>query len=107
MSNTVRKAVATDTDTVQDENDGRPTDRAVFHVNDRKGRVDPHGETLKGSEILSRAGLNSEKYELFTVVAGKTGVEIKPDDSHSVKPGDHFRATIRGTDYSSPGRRDS
>ena len=87
-----------------DGGDDRSTDRAVYHVNkDRKGRVDPHGETLEGREILSRAGLSAEKYELWTVVDGHTGAEIKPDDTHPVKPGDHFRATIRGTDYSSPG----
>ena len=27
----------------------------------------------------------------------------QPDELHFVKPGAHFRATIRGTDYSSPG----
>jgi len=85
-----------------------PTDQAVYHVNgDRRGRVDPHGEEITGREILSRAGLSADKYELWTVVAGKTGAEVKPDECHPVKPGDHFRATIRGTDYSSPGRRRS
>ena len=77
------------------------TGTAVYHVNSRKGRVDPHGEDLEGKEILSRAGLSSDKYELFTVVDGKTGAEIKPDQTYHVKPGEHFRATIRGTDYSS------
>ena len=87
-----------------DRDEDRPTERAVYHVNtDRKGRVEPHGETLTGREILSRAGLNADKYELWTVVGNKTGAEIKPDEAHFVKPGAHFRATIRGTDYSSPG----
>lgn len=80
----------------------RPTEQAVYTVNDRKGLVGVHGEELPGKEILSRVGLSFEKYELFTVVDGKTGDEIKPDQVHRVKPGDHFRATIRGTDYSTP-----
>lgn len=86
---------------------GRPTEQAVFHVGNRSGRVNPHGENLTGREILSRVGLSSEKYELWTVVEGRTGVEIKPDEVHRVEPGDHYRATIRGTDYSSPGLSDS
>src|SRR5687768_8939015 len=82
---------------------GHPeTVNSPFFVNDRKGRVAPRGEDLKGREILARAGLSAEKYELWTVVNGKTGAEIAPDQTHPVKPGDHFRATIRGTDYSSP-----
>jgi hypothetical protein len=52
--------------------------------------------------ILERAGLKADKYELWTLVDNKTGVEIKPTATHHVKPGDHYRATIRGTDYSSP-----
>lgn len=76
---------------------------AAYHVNNREGRVAaPHGENLKGREILHRAGLSAEKYELFTIVHGKTGPEIGPDETHHVKPGDHYRATIRGTDFSSP-----
>ena len=106
MSNRESSVVAPGADRGDDQHDGRPTDLAVYHVNsDRKGRVDPQGEDLQGREILSRAGLNFEKYELWTVVAGKTGAEIKPDETHHVKPGDHFRATIRGTDYSSPDHR--
>lgn len=72
----------------------------MYHVNERKGRVDAHGETLLGREILSRVELSADRYELFTVEHGKTGVEIPPDARHFVKPGDHFRATLRNTDYS-------
>lgn len=72
----------------------------VFHVNERKGRVNAHGEDLLGREILERVELSAERYELFVVEHGKTGAEIPPDVSHRVKPGDHFRATIRNTDYS-------
>jgi hypothetical protein len=75
----------------------------VYHVNQEKARVAAHdGEELPGREILRRAGFSYEKYELFTVEHGKTGREIKPDEVHQVKPGDHYRATIRGTDYSCP-----
>jgi hypothetical protein len=77
-----------------------PNANASFHVNERKGKVNPRGEELKGSEILARVGLSADKYELWTVENGKTGVEIGHDQIHQVKPGDHFRATIRGTDYS-------
>jgi hypothetical protein len=89
---------------VSDHDGGRPTKQAVYHVGNREGRVDPHGEDLNGREILARVGLSVEKYELWTVVHGRTGEEIKPDQVHHVKPGDHYRATIRGTDYSSPDR---
>lgn len=73
----------------------------VYHVNARQGRVASRGEELTGAVILERVGLSPDKYELWTEVNGKAGVEIKPIDVHHVKPGDHFRATIRGTDYSS------
>jgi hypothetical protein len=72
----------------------------VFFVNERQGRVAAHGEVLKGREILSRVGLSADKYELFEQIDGKAGPEILPDADHAVKPGEHFRATIRGTDYS-------
>ncbi len=73
----------------------------VFHVNnDREGRVASRGEELTGTAILERVGLSSDKYELWTMVGNKTGTEIKATDVHHVKPGNHFRATIRGTDYS-------
>lgn len=108
MSNLESSVVAPGADKGGDQQNGRPTEQAVYLVNnDRKGRIDPHGEDLTGREILSRAGLSAEKYELWTVVAGKTGQEIKPEQTHRVKPGDHFRATIRGTDYSSLDRRRS
>ena len=82
--------------------DGQPVGQGVFHVNEREGRVNAHGEELSGSEILNRVGLTSEKYELFTVEHGRTGAEIKPTQIVPVKSGDHFRATLRGTDYSFP-----
>jgi hypothetical protein len=72
----------------------------VYHVNDRAGRVDSRGEELTGATILERTELSAEKYELWTIVDNKAGVEIKPTDTHHVKPGDRYRATIRGTDYS-------
>ncbi len=90
--------------TVQDaEEHGDDRDRGVYHVNDRTGRVDAHGEDLTGATILERVGLSAEKYELWTIVDNKAGVEIKPTETHHVEPGDRYRATIRGTDYS---RRD-
>ncbi len=76
----------------------------AYHVNTAQGRVAPHGEELTGAEILARAGFNHQKYELWTISdAGTTGLEILPDQTHHVKPGDHYRATIRRTDYSHPG----
>lgn len=89
-----------------DHSGGRPEQQqAVFHVGNRQGRIEPHGEVLTGSEILSRVGLSAEKYELWTVEQGRTGEQVQPTDTQHVKPGDHFRATIRGTDYSFPARR--
>lgn len=87
------------------KHDPPPIANAFFHVNERKAKVDPGGEDLMGREILARTGLSADKYELWTVVHGKTGAEIGPDQKQRVKPGDHFRATIRGTDYSSPEAR--
>jgi hypothetical protein len=77
-----------------------PQGEGDFHVNERKGRVNALGEDLLGKEILDRVHLSFEKYELFPVEHGKAGPEIPPDATHRVKPGDHFRATIRNTDYS-------
>ena len=106
MRNMENSVVAPDEGRGGGSEGGRPTEQAVFHVNtDHRGRVAPRGEDLTGREILSRVGLSAEKYELWTVVDGQAGEEIKPDDTRHVKPGDHFRATIRGTDYSSPGHR--
>ena len=76
--------------------------QGVFHVNDREGRVNAHGEELSGSEILNRVGLSSDRYELFTVKGGQADKPIKLNEVVPVKPGDHFRATLRGTDYSAP-----
>ena len=82
--------------------DNHDVGQGVFHVNEREGRVSARGEELTGSEILSRVGLTSERYELFTVKGGQADKLIGPNDVVRVKPGDHFRATLRGTDYSAP-----
>ncbi len=95
MSNEVKEARPT-----HGSGDEKATGQGVFHVNDREGRVDAHGEELTGAEILNRVGLNSDRYQLFPLEKGKVGDEIKPTDSVTVKPGDHFRATLKGTDYS-------
>jgi hypothetical protein len=72
-----------------------------FHVNkDRKGQVEAGGEELTGSEILARVGLTAERYELFPVEGGRVGEAVGGDTRVRVKPGDHFRATLRGADYS-------
>lgn len=92
-----------DANSMQETDDHSPHGEGTYHVNDRPGRVKAHGERLTGREILERVGLSADKYELWTVVDGKASKEIKPDEHHEVKPGDHFRATIRGTDYSTPG----
>ncbi len=78
-----------------------------YHVNtDRKGQIQPHGEELTGSEILRRAELTTtERYELFPVEGGRLGAAIAPEATRHVKPGDHFRATLRGADYSAPRSR--
>lgn len=78
----------------------REPGQGVFHVNEREGRVEAHGEELSAKEILERVGLGADRYELFNVVHGKAGDVIQPDARVTVKPGDHFRATLRGTDYS-------
>ena len=41
-----------------------------------------------------------ERYELFTVEEGHVGEAVDPDTRVRVKPGMHFRATLRGADYS-------
>ena len=80
------------------ENDGAGP---FFHVNkDRKGQVEAQGEELTGREILARVGLSAERYELFPVEEGRVGEAVDPDNRVRVKPGDHFRATLRGADYS-------
>lgn len=87
-------------DDAGDQGAGHSVGEAVFFVNERQGRVAARGETLTGREILGRVGLSADKYELFEQIDGKAGPEILPDADHAVKPGEHFRATIRGTDYS-------
>lgn len=75
----------------------------VFHVNDREGRVAVHGEDLTGKQILERVGLSVDRYDLFTLVDGKPKDQIGPDQTQFVKPGSHFRATLKGLDYSCGG----
>ncbi len=82
--------------------DSHEVGQGVFHVNDREGRVSARGEELTGSEILNRVGLASDRYELFTVKGGQADKPIGISEVVPVKPGDHFRATLRGTDYSTP-----
>lgn len=82
--------------------DGDAVGQGVFHVNEREGRVDARGEDLTGSQVLGRVGLSSDRYELFTVKGGQADKKIGPDEVVHVKPGAHFRATLKGTDYSSP-----
>lgn len=72
-----------------------------FVNNDLKGHVEPHGEDLKGAEILSRVGLSADRYELFTVKGGHADQKIEPTATVHVEPGDHFRAVPKGADYSS------
>lgn len=67
---------------------------------DRRGHVDPHGEHLPGKEILARVGLDVQKYELFPVHGNQLGSEIAPEQIVLVKPGERYRATIRGADFS-------
>ncbi len=86
----------------QGGHDGEAVGQGVFHVNDRQGHVNARGEDVTGSEILRRVELTSERYELFTVKGGHADKRIGPDEVVRVNPGDHFRATLRGTDYSSP-----
>src|SRR5262249_44126034 len=76
--------------------------QGVFHVNEREGRVNARGEDLTGSQILGRVGLSADRYELFTVKGGHADEKIGPNQVVRVKPGEHFRATLKGTDYSSP-----
>jgi hypothetical protein len=86
--------------TAKNDDAPQPHGEGVFHVNEREGRVAAHGEDLTGREILDRVGLSADRYELFTIEHGKTGPEVKPDQTIRVKPGDHFRATLRDTNYS-------
>ena len=92
---------AATSDAAKDEGGHGGGGEGVYHVNTRQARVASRGEELTGAVILERVGLSPDKYELWTEVNGKAGVEIKPIEGHHVQPGDHFRATIRGTDYSS------
>lgn len=85
----------------QEEDKGKDVTGPFFHVNkDRKGQVEAGGEELTGREILARVGLAVERYELFTVEEGHVGEAVEPDTRVRVKPGMHFRATLRGADYS-------
>lgn len=85
------------------EQDRTPHGEGVYHVNDRDGRVNAHGEDLQGEEILRRVGLSHERYQLFPVKGKGVGPEIPPDQVHHVKPGARFRATLRGADFSCTG----
>ncbi len=88
------------TEAAHSPGDGGP----FFHVGDRKGHVGPHGEDLTGAQILERVGLDPEKYRLYNEHGGQVGDEIPLTSTVHVKPGDHFRAMLKGTDYSAGSR---
>lgn len=86
--------------------DSTPHGEGVYHVNDRQGRVNSRGEDLRGEEILHRAGLSHERYQLFALKGNGVGPEIQPEQVYQVKPGARFRATLRGADFSCTAARE-
>ena len=73
------------------DNDGK-----VIFVNKKKIRVTE--ESLTGKQILERAGLEPEKYDLF-LVRGQNSEKIEPDQSVEIKNGLHFNAILKSVPY--------
>jgi hypothetical protein len=63
-----------------------------------KKKIEVAEENLTGSQILQKAGLKADEYDLF-LVHGQQSDKIAPDQSIHIENGMHFNAILKSVPY--------
>ena len=82
-------------DKLKQENEGKK-DELVIIVNKKQIRVDE--ESLTGRQILEKAGLDANQYDLF-LVRGQNSEKIEVEQGLSIKNGLQFNAILKSVPY--------
>lgn len=69
----------------------------IIHVNKTEIRVTE--DELTGRQILEKAHLNPNDYDLFLVEHGHDGPQIQPDQVVKIKNGERFHAIKKVVPY--------
>ena len=80
---------------MEQENEGKK-DELVIIVNKKQIRVDK--DSLTGRQILEKAGLDANQYDLF-LVRGQKSEKIEAEQSVSIKNGLQFNAILKSVPY--------
>jgi len=82
-------------DKLEQENEGKK-DELVIIVNKKQIRVDE--DSLTGKQILEKAGLDANQYDLF-LVRGQNSEKIEAEQGVSIKNGLQFNAILKSVPY--------
>lgn len=82
-------------DKLEQENEGKK-DELVIIVNKKQIRVDE--DSLTGRQILEKAGLDANQYDLF-LVRGQNSEKIEAEQGLSIKNGLQFNAILKSVPY--------
>lgn len=82
-------------DKLEQENEGKK-DELVIIVNKKQIRVDD--DSLTGRQILEKAGLDANQYDLF-LVRGQNSEKIEAEQGVSIKNGLQFNAILKSVPY--------
>ena len=82
-------------DKLEQENKGKK-DELVIIVNKKQIRVDE--DSLTGRQILEKAGLDANQYDLF-LVRGQNSEKIEAEQGVSIKNGLQFNAILKSVPY--------
>lgn len=82
-------------DKLEQENEGKK-DELVIIVNKKQIRVDE--DSLTGRQILEKAGLDANQYDLF-LVRGQNSEKIEAEQGVSIKNGLQFNAILKSVPY--------
>ena len=82
-------------DKLEQENEGKK-DELVIIVNKKQIRVDK--DSLTGRQILEKAGLDANQYDLF-LVRGQNSEKIEAEQGVSIKNGLQFNAILKSVPY--------
>lgn len=80
---------------MEQENKGKKDELVIF-VNKKQIRVEE--DSLTGRQILEKAGLEANQYDLF-LVRGQNSEKIEPEQVVSLKNGLHFNAILKSVPY--------
>lgn len=82
-------------DKLEQENEGKKDDLVII-VNKKQIRVDE--DSLTGRQILEKAGLDANQYDLF-LVRGQNSEKIEAEQGLSIKNGLQFNAILKSVPY--------